>query len=276
MAKADSRHGARRWILENLAPGDPIAIELYGPVLNSGRIERLAITWPFYSSQAASVGIAYHPEFLEGIRYYALSGEVRRRFEAEAERYPNEVAHYRWLDGNAVTVWGSRAERFGGPEIRILSLPPGIRPRAIRDSIWAGNSLVGADSSRLTRWCGDLATLGAATGRLDLAEEWATRGAGLAEGSIRLRLLGMAGEAILRQGRFEHAVRFLERVREDYPTTLEIRILLGLALTESSRPWEALAEYRTALSLAPDSAQRTAIQFQMEKLSSLRKPSDSR
>ena len=266
LAKPDSRHAARRWIQESLHPSEPIALDLYGPVINSGKIERLAVAWPFYSSRADAVRAAYSPSFLQGLRYYVISGEVRRRFDTDSQRSPREVEFYSWLDRNGVAGWTSEARGLGGPRIDIVRLPAVISTRAERDSALASNSLVGCDSVRLARWCGDLATAHGALGRLGLVGEWAGRGASLAKGPLRRNLLGMAAEALLAQKRADRAIELLDQAVGEFPSNFDLLLLRGIALVHEQRYSEAASQLSAALRVAPDDPRHAEITAEIERL----------
>ncbi|MEK7315660.1 MAG: glycosyltransferase family 39 protein [Candidatus Eisenbacteria bacterium] len=251
LARPDSRHAARRWIQANIPPSEPMAMELYGPVFNSGRLERLAVTWPFYSAHSDAVRAAYAPAFLHGLKYYVLSGEVRRRFEGDPGHSQREIAFYRWLDRFGIDIWTSRGSGLGGPEIHVLRLPENISTTAERDSAWRSSSQIDPDSVRLARWCGDLATAHSALARTDLVAEWAQRGATLAKFRPRLNLLGMAAEALLSQGKAEAAAQSLDRAVREYPGEFDLLVLHGIVLEQIGRPLEAASQFRGALIAAP-------------------------
>ena len=107
------------------------------------------------------------------------------------------------------------------------------------------------DSVRLARWCGDLATVHSALARADLVAEWAQRGATLAKSRLRSNLLGMAGEALLSQGKAEAAAQLLDRAVREYPGEFDLLVLHGIVLEQIGRPLEAASQFRAALIAAP-------------------------
>ncbi|HZI88881.1 MAG TPA: glycosyltransferase family 39 protein, partial [Candidatus Polarisedimenticolia bacterium] len=111
LALPDSRHLARRWILQHIETGTPMGVELYGPVFAPS--ERASVVWPFFATQSELARPTYHPEFLDGLQYHVASGEISRRFEAEPAKYPVENAYYRWLRTHATVAWESDATMSG-------------------------------------------------------------------------------------------------------------------------------------------------------------------
>jgi hypothetical protein len=175
MAAPDSRHEARIWLNTHVPPEVPMVVELYGPVVNSVQMERLAITWPFFSVRPERVNAAYHVEYLDGFRIYVASSSVSDRYRATPGKYPSEVAYYDWLRTNTRVLWSSDTTRASGPVIRVLALPGPIGSPETRRELWAKAEGSRMDSVRIGGWCQQAAMLFALAGDSTRAVEWAAR-----------------------------------------------------------------------------------------------------
>ncbi|HEY7728147.1 MAG TPA: tetratricopeptide repeat protein [Candidatus Eisenbacteria bacterium] len=250
LALPDSRHLARRWVNANVAPTAAFAHELYGPVFRDG--ERYDVVWPFFATQAPLARPAYHYQFLDGIRFLCLSGEISRRFDSEPEKYPVETAYYRWLRERGRPLWRSDPKTSSGPELTVLELPGGISTRAERDSLERLTMPGPTGTTRIALWCSDMAKLFLQLGEWDRAEEWATRGFRVGSPAMEGNLLMSLAVAEYRLGRPEASERAAARALRQQPKNYLLRYQRGLALHDLERYGEALAEYRAALSLRSD------------------------
>ncbi|HKO22139.1 MAG TPA: glycosyltransferase family 39 protein [Candidatus Eisenbacteria bacterium] len=175
MAAPDSRHEARAWLNTHVPPEVPMVVELYGPVVNSGQMERLAIAWPFFSVRPERVSAAYHVEYLDGFLVYVTSSSVSDRYRATPDKYPSEVAYFDWLRTHARVLWTSDTTRASGPVIRVLALPVPIGSPETRRKLWAKEAGNPMDSTRIAGWSQQVAMLFALAGDSTRAVEWATR-----------------------------------------------------------------------------------------------------
>jgi hypothetical protein len=179
LAAPDSRHEARKWLNAHVPPEVPMVVELYGPVVNSGHMERLAIVWPFFSVRPERVSAAYRVEYLDGFRVYVASSSVADRYRATPDKYRSEVAYYEWLRTHANVLWSSDTTRASGPLIQVLGLPVPIGSREVRRELWGKQMGSPMDSTRMGTWCRQAAMLFALAGDSTRAVEWAGRGASL-------------------------------------------------------------------------------------------------
>lgn len=246
----DSRHLARRWINDHIDPGLPLAVELYGPVFRDG--ERAYLIWPFFATQAPLARPAYHFQFLDGVQFICLSGEISRRFEAEPEKYPVETAYYRWLREHGRVLWSSDPKTTSGPELTVLELPPAISTRAERDSLGRVTMPRPTGTSRVALWCSDMAKVFLQLGEWDRAEEWAVRGFRAGAPLLRASLLKSLAVAEYRLGRPEASEQAAIRALQLDPGNSMLHYQLGLSLHELGRPAEAIVEYRKSLALRDD------------------------
>jgi dolichyl-phosphate-mannose-protein mannosyltransferase len=182
MAAPDSRHEARKWLNSHVPPEVPMVVELYGPVVNSGQMERLAITWPFFSVRPERVSAAYRVEYLDGFQIYVASSSVVDRYRATPDKYRSEVAYYDWLRTHTNVLWSSDTTRASGPLIQVLALPIPIGSREARRELWAKQMGSPMDSTRMAAWCRQAAMLFALAGDSTRAVEWAVRESGLNRG----------------------------------------------------------------------------------------------
>ena len=175
MAAPDSRHEARKWLNTHVPPEVPMVVELYGPVVNSGQMERLAIAWPFFSVRPERVSAAYHAEYLDGFQVYVASSSVADRYRATPDKYRSEVAYYEWLRTHTNVLWSSDTTRTSGPLIQVLGLPVPIGSREARRELWGKQMGSPMDSTRMATWCRQAAMLFALAGDSTRAVEWAAR-----------------------------------------------------------------------------------------------------
>jgi hypothetical protein len=175
MAAPDSRHEARRWINRHIRPEVPMAVELYGPVVNSGQMERLAITWPFFSVRPERVSAAYHAEYLDGFQVYVTSSSIQDRYRATPGKYPSEIVYYEWLRTHSNVLWASDTTRASGPVIRVLALPVHIGSQEARRELWEKQTGSPMDSTRIAAWCRQASILFALAQDSTRAVEWAAR-----------------------------------------------------------------------------------------------------
>lgn len=246
----DSRHIARRWIQTNIPPGEPVMIELYGPVFQDG--ERNFVIWPFFATQAHLVSAAYHKEFLDGIRYAVLSREVWRRYVADSLNYPNESAFYRWLHTQTRLVWSTHDMKVAGPVLEIRAIPPSLSSAATRDSLFRALVPTPTHTTRLALWCAQMAGL---FGRMDQdgrAEEWALRGLTIEARNMMPQLYSALALSRLRLKRFPEAEAAAARGIALTPKSYSLRLYRAMSLEEMGRSEEALEELRRAFALSND------------------------
>jgi len=246
----DSRHVARRWILQNIPPTEPQMIELYGPVFQEG--ERNFVIWPFFATQAHLVSSAYHPEFLDGIRYAVLSREIWRRYEADSLLYPSESAFYRWLHTQTHLVWSTQGMKLAGPVLEIRALPATISTAATRDSLFRALVPKPTHTTRLALWCAQMAGL---FGRMDQdgrAEEWALRGLTIEARNMMPQLYSALALSRLRLHRFPDAEKAASQGIAITPRSYSLRLYRAMALEEMGRSEEALEELRRSFALSND------------------------
>ena len=89
---------------------------------------------PLYSTRVELSAFYYDLRHLLAHDYVVTSGAVRKRYEAEPERFPRQVAFYRDLENYArrvATFGGEDGAR--GPEIRIYRITPETRSRILAD-----------------------------------------------------------------------------------------------------------------------------------------------
>jgi len=250
LRRPDSRHEARRWITANIGPMRLLAVEIYGPVFDER--ERNLVFWPFFATQAPLVATAYRPEFLDGLETIVLSGEISRRFDADALKYPGEAGYYRWLRAKAPLLWRSDAGRLSGPSIEVRSLPNGISTRASRDSLFAALQPAPSGTYRLALWCRDMAALFARASDQERAEEWALRGLQVGATNMNPRLFAALALARLNRENFAGAEEAARLGIAQSPTAYALRLYRGMALERLGRPEESLGELREALAAAGD------------------------
>jgi tetratricopeptide (TPR) repeat protein len=246
----DTRHIARRWIQENIPAAAPQLIELYGPVFQAE--ERNFLIWPFFATQAPLVRPAYHPAFLDGIAYAALSGEISRRFESDPANYPVETAYYRWLRERARTVWTTEGMKAAGPAIVVRSLPPSISTRAERESLFKALVPKPTRTTRLALWCADMSALFGRMGLNDRAEEWALRGLRVNASNMNAQLYAALALARLRLGKAAEAEAAADAGIAVAPRAYSLHLYRGLAQRDQGRPEEALESLRRSLAIAND------------------------
>lgn len=246
----DSRHVSRRWIQQNILPSDPQMIELYGPVFRED--ERNFIIWPFFATQAPLVSPAYHPEFLDGIKYAVLSREIRRRYEADSTLYPREFAFYRWLRTKTRLVWTTEDMKLAGPVIEVRALPPSTSTAAMRDSVFRAAMPQPTHTTRLALWCAQMAGV---FGRMDLddrSEEWAQRGISVGARNMMPQLYAALALARLRLKKFPEAEMAAAKGIELAPKSYSLYLYRAMALEELGRPEESLESLRRAFAMSND------------------------
>lgn len=250
LAKPDSRHVSRRWILANIPPDRLMVVELYGPVFTQE--ERAVVIMPFFATRVPMVRPAYHPELLDGAEYYVSSTEISRRFDADAVSYPVESRYYRWLRENAPVVWSASPESTSGPMIEVRRLPRGISTADERDSVWAQALPKPTGVSRLALYTVDFANMFSRLGHHDRAEEWAIRGLQVRAATMTVRLITTLTYSRLQQGDYEGALEAAHAGLERAPRDPRIRMYLGFALKELGRREEALRELEAGYSFTQD------------------------
>jgi tetratricopeptide (TPR) repeat protein len=246
----DSRHVARRWIMQNIPPTEPQMIELYGPVFQEG--ERNFVIWPFFATQAYLVSAAYHPEFLDGIRYAVLSREIWRRYEVDSLNYPRESAFYRWLHTKTHLVWSTHGMKLAGPVLEVRALPGSTSTEATRDSLFRTLVPKPTHTTRLALWCAQMAGLFGRMNQDDRAEEWALRGLSIEARNMMPQLYAALALSRLRLHRFAAAEEAARQGIAVTPRSNSLHVYRGMALEELGRSEEALEELRTAFALSND------------------------
>ncbi len=250
LALPDSRHEARRWINANIDPSSGLVRELYGPIFMEQ--ERQQVVWPFFATQAQLTRVAYHPEFLDGIDFICISGEISRRFESEPEKYPVETAYYRWLSEHTQLLWRSDPRGMAGPKLEVRALPHGISTRAQRESLGVAWMPHRTSTTRVALWCLDMAKLFLQRGESARAEEWARRGFRVGAPVMEPQLWIALAAAEHRLGHYDESEQAAARALRSQPKNALLHFQRGLALHELRRFEEALAEYRSTLALSPD------------------------
>ena len=250
LARPDSRHVARRWIMANIPADRPTVIELYGPVFTQE--ERAIVIMPFFATRVPMVRPAYHPELLDGAEYYVSSGEISRRFDAAAAQYPVESSYYRWIRENGTLIWKADPESTSGPMIEIRRLPKAISTEAERDSIWAAALPQPTGVSRLALYAVDFANIFLRLGQNERAEEWAIRGLDVRAANMTVRLLTVLAYARLQMGDNEGALEASYEAVRRVPRDPRIRLYLGVALNDLGRREEAVREFEAGYAISQD------------------------
>jgi len=254
LSQPDTRHISRRWIQANLPPDAPTVIELYGPVF--AEPERLFTISPFFATQAPLVRPAFHPEFLDGIRFIVLSSGISSRFEGDSANYPVEVAYYRWLREHAPLLWSTAKEKASGPTIEVRSLPPSISTRAQRDSLFAVTMPRPNHTTRLALYCADLSAMFGKLNQADRAEEWARRGLRVDAKNMNGQLQITLALTLLEKRDAAGAERAAAAGIALMPRSASAHFYRGLALRQMGRGADAVAELRVAFSLSGDTRVR--------------------
>ncbi len=244
----DSRHIARRWINEHIDRNKAMGIELYGPLFQLG--ERASVIWPFFATQSQLARPAYHPEFLDGLKFHVASGEISRRFEAEPEKYPVENAYYRWLGEHATVVWQSNDTTMSGPHIVIRSLPSNISTRALRDSVFTAAMPEPNHVNRLELWCLDQSKVFQWVRDYPRMEEWARRGLLVEVEPMEGRLMSQLAIALWRQGKNDSAEVEMRLVLQKEPRSATDRIYHASILSDLGRLPDALEELKKAYEIS--------------------------
>jgi tetratricopeptide (TPR) repeat protein len=260
----DSRHLARRWVNQNLDPRKAAAVELYGPVF--AEKERTFVVWPFLATDAAYVRAAYDHAWLDGLGYYITSGEIGRRFETAAGRYPYEAAFHSWIQTHANRAWTSDSKTVSGPRIDVWLLPEHISTREERDRLWSEARRNPMYKARLARWCRDLAAAFLKLDQYSRAEEWAVRGLTIPDAGYRRELFETVSLAEARLGKHADAVRAARDGLRDFPDSPLLHLNCAVALEALSRRDEAVAEYRAALRFSPNAQAAQLVRAQIQRL----------
>lgn len=257
LSQPDTRHVARRWILQNVPPDAPMVNELYGAVFAPG--ERAFIIWPFFATQVPLVRPAFHPEFLDGYRYIAQSHGISARFEADSANYPVEVAYYRWLRRHAPLLWSTAHTKASGPRIDVRLIPYPLSTRATRDSLFQALMPVPNHTTRLALWCLDMSTLFGRMNELDRSEEWARRGLQVDARNMNGQLQIAHALTLLRLRRPAEGERAARTAVTLVPDNFMAHFYYGLALRDVGRPEDGLAEIRKAYAMSLDNRVRIQI-----------------
>jgi len=266
LAREDSRYAARKWIDASIPPAEMMAVDLYGPMVPAGPGERLAVVWPFLATQAERVRPAFHPEWLDGFRYYVTSSEVSRRFETAPERYPLENSFYAWIRARGTRMWSPDARTIAGPSVEVWKLPDSISTRETRDRIWDADTRGRQFGSRLARWCGEVAQRFVWSGEFARGEEWAKRSLSLNQIAGR----ELAYEALvfsqLQQGGSQEAEVSAREALGEFPRSELLHIYRAMALSNLGDRTGAIIEYRAALPLSSSEDSRRYVQAAIDQL----------
>jgi hypothetical protein len=249
LALPDSRHVAHAWVVQSIPLRVPLALDTYGPVVLHSDAGRCATEWPFHTWQADYVKGAFHPEWLDGIRYYVTSSEVARRYEGSDPRYAAERDFYRWIRSNGRRVWSSDPHATFGPQIDVWALPQNVSSAAQRDSLWAKEPRHQTSGRDIPRWTADLAQDFLVARDLAHAEEWARRGLSVGGGSHGEALYQTLAAALIDQGKAQEAEVASREAIASFPGSPVPHVFRAMALEAMGRRAEALAEYRVALPL---------------------------
>lgn len=115
-ANPSTRVQAREWVVQNLPPGSRIAQEWYTAALDGTDFNVLT-----RFSLAADQSVEGYAR--AGYRYVSVSDGIYRRYFAEANRYPAEVAFYQELfSGQRLLQQFKPSATRAGPTIRIYEL----------------------------------------------------------------------------------------------------------------------------------------------------------
>jgi tetratricopeptide (TPR) repeat protein len=263
---ADTRHLAHRWIEASIPRTEPIAMDLYGPEFDTENGGRLSLVWPFLATQAPFVRAAYHPEWLDGLRYYVTSEEVVRRFQAAADRYPDEAAFHRWIRSHGTRIWTTDSEAASGPTIDVWTLPERISDPEQRDRLWDEVRRKPMYELRLAHWCRDMAMVFLKRDQYVRAEEWAARGLTVRGRAFRKELFETLSLAQVRLGRPAKAVETARAGLNEFPESPFLHLNYATALEALSRRDEAITEYRAALRFSPNASAAQLIRTLLARL----------
>ncbi len=151
------------------------------------------------------------------LRYYVTSQEVGRRFEAAADRYPDEAAFHRWIRSRGTLVWTTDSVRAAGPRIEVWSLPERISDPEQRDRLWEEARRKPMYELRLAHWCRDLAMIFLKRDQYARAEEWAARGLTIGGRNFRQDLLETLALARVRLGKPSEAAETARAGVTEFP-----------------------------------------------------------
>ncbi len=261
----DSRHAAQEWIKRSIDPVVPIAVDVYGPPVHTQGDTRPAVTWPFFAEEAQLVEVAYHPEWLDGVGYCALSGGVAGRFESNRSAHANERNYFAWLRRNAPIVWNSDDRTMSGAAIEIRKLPQAISTAGQRDSLWAATTVDPRAAGTLGSWCRFMAEAFLAAGSPERAREWATRGLTITRSSSRRPLIHLLAFLDLKEERVQELLSMTRSGLGEFPDDDLLHLYRGMAL-EASGDAKAAGEYRESLRLNPGQPQAEKIRARMERI----------
>jgi tetratricopeptide (TPR) repeat protein len=247
----DTRHLAHRWIQASIPRVEPMAMDLYGPEFNAEQEGRLTLVWPFLATQAEFVRAAYHPEWLDGLRYYVTSGEIARRFEAAADRYPAEATFHRWIQSHGTLIWRTDSLAASGPRIAVWALPDRISEPDQRGRLWNEARRRPMYDLRLAHWCRDMATVFLKKDQYARAVEWAARGLTVRDRAFRRELYETLALAQVRMGNSSAAASSAREGLSEFPESAFLHLDYAMALQALSHKDEAIAEYRAALRFSP-------------------------
>ena len=262
----DSRHLARSWINQFIPARAPMALDQYGPAFNTKGHERSTVVWPFYATRASLVEAAYHLEWLDGIDFYVHSGEISRRYAADAARYPIEAEFYRRLQRQSEVAWKSDARTTSGPAIEVLKLPRSVSTRAARDSLWSTIAPKLTIRDQISRWCLVMSEDFYLSGDLERAEEWGERGLTIPVPSTARQLYSTLGLAEIGLGKVDAFERTARGGVAAYPEDSQLHLFLGMAMQQRGDARGAIAHYRESLRLNPDQERADGIRRQIETL----------
>jgi hypothetical protein len=265
-AKPDSRHVAHEWVYRSIGPKEMLALDAYGPVFQRGPTGRRAVAWPFAIARTGAVAGAFHPEWLDGVRYYIVSSEVTRRFEGRDPQYEMERRFYAWIGSHGERIWGSDPHGTFGPKIDVYRLPADISSVAGRDSLWEIVRNSPQDSGRMARWTAELAQDFLFAADLARAEEWARRGLAIGQTERRSDLFETLMLAELQAGRFDEAESTAGIAIQQYPSSGMFHFVRAMALEGTGKPRDALVEYRDAHSLTTKEDARRFMEAAISRL----------
>jgi len=246
----DTRHLARAWINKNIPADKPMAVELYGPIFQPD--ERAMLIWPFFATQVPLVRVAYHPEFLDGLEYYVMSGEVSRRFDADSVSYPVESAYYRWIRAHTTVAWAAPERNSSGPMIEVRRVPPVVSTMAGRDSLFAALMPTPTTVSRVALWCYDYASVFGRLGEFGRAIEWANRGLKVNAPRLNPKLHSVLAYCFLNLQLFDAAEKAAKAGVAEAPKDQTLRLYHAMAMQQMGNVTGALDEYTAAFQISGD------------------------
>jgi hypothetical protein len=265
-AKPDSRHVAYDWVHRSIGSKETLALDAYGPVFMRGPTGRRAVMWPFAIAQTGAIVGTFHPEWLDGVRYYITSSEVTRRFEGDDPQYERERQFYAWIRAHGERVWWTDSAKTFGPRIEVYRLPMAVSTAARRDSLWRIVRYTPQNLARISRWTAEMAQDFLLSADAARAEEWARRGLEIRRTEWTRTLFETLMLAQVQTGRLDEAEATAAIALKQYPTSGMIHFVRAMALEGMGRTRDALVEYRIARQL---SNKADARQFMDEAISRL-------